>query len=36
MAGADGAIYLLRHDAARDGWELAMDQARALRGREGR
>lgn len=31
MAGDDGAIYLLRHDAARQFWELTMYQARALR-----
>ena len=31
MAGEDGAIYLLRHDAARDCWELTMYQAPASR-----
>ncbi|MGH6900755.1 MAG: hypothetical protein ACREJ5_30080 [Geminicoccaceae bacterium] len=24
MAGGDGAIYILRHDTARDRWELTM------------
>jgi hypothetical protein len=32
MAGADGAIYLLRHDTARDHWELTMYAASVRRG----
>jgi hypothetical protein len=31
MAGEDGAIYLLRHDTARDHWELTMYAAAAAR-----
>jgi hypothetical protein len=27
MAGDDGAIYILRHDIARDLWELTMYSA---------
>ena len=32
MAGDDGATYLLRHDTARDLWELTMYAASARRG----
>ena len=32
MSGEDGAIYLLRHDTARDRWELTMYQAPPRRG----
>jgi hypothetical protein len=32
MAGGDGATYLLRHDTARDLWELTMYAASARRG----
>jgi hypothetical protein len=31
MAGDDGAIYILRHDIARDCWELTMYEAGAPR-----
>jgi hypothetical protein len=32
MGGDDGATYLLRHDTARDLWELTMYQAPPRRG----
>jgi hypothetical protein len=31
MAGEDGAIYILRHDNARDQWQLTMYEAGACR-----
>ncbi|MGH6905796.1 MAG: hypothetical protein ACREIR_24010 [Geminicoccaceae bacterium] len=31
MRGDDGAIYILRHDTARDRWELTMSAAAAAR-----